>query len=199
MAIFTVGSWLSSAVPIYPIQFKFQSVLRIFCVVPRTKSTDDEVDELAAVLVALLAEDGTEDGNDDVVDPVSGGLNNGVGEQQHDSDILEAVAGEQERNSAGFDDVSEGGLDLVVEAAVIGDGLSLLDQSDELSLGLEVVLVLRGGWVYLLQKLQLLLKLGLDFLHAVDGTLVIADNGSQGSQGISRGRNDGNNEQQGDE
>ena len=91
----------------------------------------------------MLAEDGAEDADDDVVDPVGGGLDDGVEQAEHDSDVLGAVGGKEESNTGGLDDVAESGLNLVVQTTFSGDSLSLLDQSDELRLGSDVVLVLR--------------------------------------------------------
>ena len=58
--------------------------------------SDDEVLELLAVSNHLPAEEEFEDGDHDVVDVVGGVLDDGVSEEEDDSDILEAVGGKEE-------------------------------------------------------------------------------------------------------
>ena len=72
--------------------------------------SDDEVLELGAISDGLSAEDVSEDGNNDVVGVVLGGLDDGVGEEELNSDVLEAVGGQQESNTFPFDNISEYGL-----------------------------------------------------------------------------------------
>lgn len=158
------------------------------------ESTDDEVDELGAVLVALEAEDVREDQDDHVVHPLSWGLpyskrylDDGVGQKQHDSDVLEAVRGQQEADSRSLHHVAEGGLHLVVQVALLRDLLGLVDQSQQLGLGPKVVLVLGEGHQYLLKKVDLLLKLRLEGLHLVERALVLLDDGLDFGEGVHGG------------
>ena len=80
--------------------------------------SDDEVLELFAVSEGLLSEEISENGNNDVVGVVSGVLNDGIGKEEDNSDILEAVGGKQESNSFPFDDVSDLNSRLVLVAFV---------------------------------------------------------------------------------
>lgn len=108
-----------------------------------TKSANYEVDELGAILVTLSAEEGTEDDDNDVIDDVLSILDDGVSQQENDSDVLAAVAEQEEGNAWGFNNVSESWLNLLVETAGISGSLDLLDQVDEFSLGSNVILILR--------------------------------------------------------
>lgn len=110
-------------------------------------SSEDEVDELGAVLVSLVAEDANEDGEDEVVGDRGGVLDDLIGDQEHDADVLEAVGGQQEGDSGGFNGVSQLGLDLVDGSARLELGLQLPDQGDQLGLGSDVFLVLSGAGV----------------------------------------------------
>lgn len=102
--------------------------------------SEDEAFELLAVSNSLPAEDVSEDGNDDIVGVVLGALDDGVSEEELNSDVLEAVAGQEEGNSVPFDDISEdwGGLGGV---ALVEHGLSLLHQSEDFNLELEVTVL----------------------------------------------------------
>ena len=100
----------------------------------------DEVLELSAISVTLSAEEVSEDGNDNVVGVVSGGLNDGVGEEEDNSDILEAVGGQKEGNSVPFNDISEDGLGLL-GVALVKHGLSLLQKSEHFDLEGEVLVL----------------------------------------------------------
>lgn len=99
----------------------------------RLDRSDDEVLELSAVSSTLLTEDVSEDGNDDIVGVVRGVLDDGVSEEEDDSDILEAVGGQKEGNSVELNDISEGGLGLV-GIALVEHGLSLLHKSEDFNL-----------------------------------------------------------------
>ena len=79
--------------------------------------SDDEVDELGTVLVSLISEDTEEDGKDDVVGNVSGILDNLISNQEDNSNILEAVRGQQESDSSSFNGITELRLDLVLRSA----------------------------------------------------------------------------------
>jgi hypothetical protein len=100
----------------------------------------DEVLELRTISVTLSAEEVSEDSDDDIVGPVSGVLDDGVGEEQHNSDILEAVGGQQEGNSVPFDNISENGLGLV-GVADVEHGLALLEESEHFNLEGEVLVL----------------------------------------------------------
>ena len=102
--------------------------------------SDDEVLELGAVSDTLFAEEVSEDGNDDIVGIVSGALDDGVSEEEDDSDVLEAVGGEEEGNSVPFDDISELGLGLL-GIALVEHLLSLFEEGEDFNLEGEVVLL----------------------------------------------------------
>ncbi len=94
--------------------------------------------ELGAVSNSLSAEDVSEDGNDEVVGVVSGVLDDGVGKEELNSDILEAVGGKEEGNTVPLNDVSEDGLGLG-GVALVKHGLSLLEEGEEFNLEGEVL------------------------------------------------------------
>jgi hypothetical protein len=102
--------------------------------------SDDEVLELGAISNTLLAEEVSEDGNDNIVGPVSGALDDSVSEEEDDSDILEAVGGEEEGNSVPFDNISEFGLGLV-GIALVEHLLSFFEEGEEFNFKGEVVLL----------------------------------------------------------
>ncbi len=91
--------------------------------------SDDEVLELGAVCVSLSAQDVCEDGDNNVVGVVSGVLDHGVDQKELNSDVLEAVGGEEEGNSVPLDDVSD--LDSgLVGLAFVEHGLSFLHKGE---------------------------------------------------------------------
>ena len=104
------------------------------------QQSDDEVFELFAVVVGLLAEDGEEDADHDVVDVVGGVLDDGVGQEQLDSDVLEAVGGQHEGVTGPFDGVTNfgGRLDIV---AGLDHLLALGHQGEQVSLEFEIVVL----------------------------------------------------------
>ena len=96
--------------------------------------------ELLAVSNSLPAEEVFEDGDHDVLNVVGWVLDDGVSEEEDDSDILEAVGGEEESGSFPFNNISDldGGFALV---ALVEHFLSLLHQSDDLNLEAHVGLL----------------------------------------------------------
>lgn len=128
--------------------------------------------ELSAISVALSAEDVSEDGNDDIVGVVSGVLDDSVGEEEDDSDILEAVGGEEEGNTVPLNDISEDGLGLV-GVALVQHGLALLEEGEQLDLQGEV-LVLNRSKKYGLELLELGVDLGLDQVEHVGNAVVLS-------------------------
>jgi len=106
--------------------------------------SDNEVLKLGAISDTLFTEEVSEDGDDDIIGPVSGVLDDGVDEEEDDSDILEAVGGEEEGNSVPFNDISEFGLGLV-GIALIEHLLSLFEEGKEFNLEGEVVLL--NEWI----------------------------------------------------
>ena len=105
--------------------------------------SDDEVFELLAVSNSLPSEHVFHDGEDDVLDVVGGVLDDDVSEEEDDSDILEAVGGEEESGSFPFNSISdlEGGLVLV---ALVEHLSSLFHQSEDLNLEVHVGLLNEG-------------------------------------------------------
>ena len=69
----------------------FEKKLKIDVMRLTSNRSDDEVLELGTVLVGLSAEDVSEDSNNEVVGVVLGVLEDGVNEEEFNSDILEAV------------------------------------------------------------------------------------------------------------
>jgi hypothetical protein len=102
--------------------------------------SDDEVLELGAVSNTLSAEDVSEDSDNNIVGPVSGALDDSVSEEEDDSDILEAVGGEEEGNSVPFNNISEFGLGLV-GIALVKHLFSFFEEGEELNLEGEIVLL----------------------------------------------------------
>lgn len=75
------------------------------------------MDEFFAVSVSLSAQNVKEDKDDDVVGNAGWVLNDAISNQEDDSDILEAVAGQKESNTGSFNSISEGWLDFLVNVA----------------------------------------------------------------------------------
>ena len=107
------------------------------------EESDDEVLELFAVSNGLLAHKDEDNADNDVVGDVLGVLDDGVGKEELNSDVLEAVGGKEESNTFPFNGITDldGGLVLV---ALVEHLLALLNQSEEIGLDLEVV-VLNGS------------------------------------------------------
>ena len=102
--------------------------------------SDDEVLELGTISDTLLTAEVSEDGDDDIVGIVSGVLDDGVSEEEDDSDVLEAVGGEESGNSVEFNDISELGLGLLGIASV-EHLASFFDEGEDFNLEGEVVLL----------------------------------------------------------
>lgn len=81
--------------------------------------SDEELNEFLAISVSLSAEDVEEDKDNGVVCPISGILDNGVSEQEDDSDIFEAVTGQQEGDSGSLNNVTQNWLNFVAELALL--------------------------------------------------------------------------------
>ena len=102
--------------------------------------SDDEVLELGAISSGLSAEEVSEDGDDDIIGVVLGALDDSVGKEELNSNILEAVGSEEEGNTVPFNDISEDGLGLV-GVALVKHGLSLLEEGEEFNLEGEVLVL----------------------------------------------------------
>lgn len=148
----------------------------IFLAICRSHS-NDEVDELFAVSNSLSSEDVKEDGDDDVRNNVGGVFDDGVKDEEDDTDVLGAVRGKKEANTGGFNGISEHGLNLVNSSTALIDILGFLDKSHKLSLGKQVVAVL-------LQDLDLLLDFRLDGLKSADGALILIEDGLHVGEGV---------------
>jgi hypothetical protein len=96
--------------------------------------------ELSAIGEHLATQDVSEDGNDNVVGVVLGALDDSVGEEELNSDVLEAVGGEEECNTVPFDDVSDLEFRLVL-IALVEHGLSLFHKSEDFNFKSEVVVL----------------------------------------------------------
>ena len=75
------------------------------------------MNELFTVGITLSSHDVDDDGNNDVVGDVLGVLDDGIDDKEEDSDIFEAVAGKEESNTGGFNNVSEDGFNFVLNSA----------------------------------------------------------------------------------
>lgn len=104
------------------------------------KRSDNEVLELGAVSNCLSSEDVSEDSDNDVVGVVSGVLDDGVGKEELNSDVLEAVGGEEEGDSVPLNDISDLDSGLVL-VALVEHLLSLFHNSEEFNFELEVVVL----------------------------------------------------------
>ena len=100
------------------------------------------MDELSTVSSTLLAHKVSEDGDDDVIGEVAGVLDDGVSDQAENTEVLEAVAGQQEGNSGSLDGITKHGLDFVLNSARVIDGFNVLNEGKEFGFGLGVVGVL---------------------------------------------------------
>ena len=137
--------------------------------------SDDEVLELGAVSNGLSTEDVSEDGNDEVVGVVLGWLDNGVSEEELNSDILEAIAGQKEGNSVPFNDISEDWLRLL-GIALVKHGLSLFHKSEDFNLEGEVFL-LKLSKQYSLKFSKLSIDFRLDKVEDISDTVVLSNEG----------------------
>ena len=102
--------------------------------------SDDEVLELRAVSNSLSTEDVSEDGDNKIIGVVCWALDDSVSKKELNSDILEAVAGQEEGNTVPFDNISENGLRLF-GIALVKHGLSLFHKSKDFNLEGEVFLL----------------------------------------------------------
>lgn len=146
--------------------------------------------ELGAVVSSLSAEDGDEDANHDVIDVISGVLDDGVSEEEDDSDILEAVGGQQEGISGPFNGVTDlDGGDILV--ASFDHLLSLGDQGEEFSLGFEVV-ALGKKITYVLELFEFGVNLGLDTVEDLGNAFVLSGelHGGSGQEADKEGGKD---------
>ena len=96
--------------------------------------------ELLAVSDSLSSEEVFEDSNHNVIDIVRWVLDDGVSEEEDDSDVFEAVGGEEEGDSVPFNNISDldGGLVLV---ALVEHLLAFLHKSKDFNLEVEVFLL----------------------------------------------------------
>lgn len=136
--------------------------------------SDDEVLELFAVSEGLLSEEVSENGDNDVVGVVRGVLNDGIGKEEDNSDILEAVGGKQESNSFPFDDVSDFDSRLVL-VAFVQHLLSLLQKREDFNLELKIV-VLDYLMFYVLELFKLGINFGLNEVESFSDALVLSGN-----------------------
>ena len=139
-----------------------------------TNKSDDEVLELFAVSNSLSAEDVSEDADHNVVDVIGGVLDDGVSEEEFNSDILEAVGGEEECISVPFDDVSDldGGL---VFVALVKHFLSFFEEGKEFDFEADVFL-LNKKITYVLELFESGINLGLDGVEDTGGAFVLLGN-----------------------
>ena len=102
--------------------------------------SDDEVFKLLAVSKSLSSEEEFEDANHNVINVVRWVLDDGVSEKEDNSDILEAVWGEEEGNSVPFNNISNLDCGFVL-VAFVEHFLSFFHKSDNFNLEVEVVLL----------------------------------------------------------
>lgn len=79
--------------------------------------SNNEVDKLGTVLVSLVSEDAEEDGEDDIVGDIRWVLDDLISDQEDNSNILEAVGGQEEGDSGSLDSIAQLGLDFVSRVA----------------------------------------------------------------------------------
>ena len=146
-----------------------------------TNKSDDELLEHLAVFETLSAEDENEDGDHEIVDLVSRSNDDGVGEEENDSDVFEAVGGEEEGISVPFNNVTDldGGLVLI---ALVKHHFSLLDESEDFNFEGDV-LVLSRMISYVLVLFDFGVNLGLEESENVAGALVLHVNDFLSVQG----------------
>ena len=97
--------------------------------------------ELGAISYSLSTEDISEDGNNDVIGVVLGVLDDCISKDKFNSDILEAVGGQQESNSLPFNHISEFGLRFS-GIALVEHGFSLLHKSKDFNLEFKVFVLI---------------------------------------------------------
>lgn len=100
------------------------------------------MDELSTVSNALSSQNVAEDGDDDVVGDVAGVFNDAVKDQEHNTDILEAVAGKKESNTGTLDGITEDGLNFGLDSAGVIDELDILDEGEKFGFSFSIVGVL---------------------------------------------------------
>lgn len=93
--------------------------------------------ELGAISYSLSTEDISEDGNNDVIGVVLGVLDDCISKDKFNSDILEAVGGQQESNSLPFNHISEFGLRFS-GIAFVKHGFSFLHKGKDFNLEFKV-------------------------------------------------------------
>ena len=71
------------------------------------------MNELFTISISLFAHDVSKDGDNDIISNIGWVLNDGIGEEEKDSDILEAVAGEEETDSGILDGITKDGLNFL--------------------------------------------------------------------------------------
>ena len=108
------------------------------------------MEELFAISISLFAHDVSEDSDDDIIGDVGGVLDDGVSDEEENSDILEAVAGEEESNTGILDGITEDGLNFFFNSTWVIDGFNVFNQSEEFSFGFSVF-----GVLGLLKKVRL--------------------------------------------
>lgn len=134
--------------------------------------SDDEVLELRAISNSLSTEDVSEDGDNKVIGVVFWALDDSVSKKELNSDILEAVAGQEEGNTVPFDNISKNGLRLF-GIAFVKHGLSLFHKSEDFNLEWKVFL-LRLCKNYSLKVSELGIDFGLDKIENVSDTVVLS-------------------------
>ena len=126
--------------------------------------------KLGTVSVSLSSEEVSEDSDHDVVDVVGGVLDDGVDEEEDNSDILEAVGGEEGCHSVEFNNISnlDGGS---VGFTLVEHLLSLFKEGKDFSEVIEVVVLNKKGW-YVLELFKFGIDLWLDEVEGLGSALV---------------------------
>lgn len=129
--------------------------------------------ELGAIFSGLSSEDVSEDGNNDVVGVVLGVLDDGVSEEEFNSDILEAVGGQQESNTFPFNGISDLGGSLGA-LALVQHLLSFFHKGQNFNLEFKVS-VLRLRKIYILELFELGINFGLDEVKSLGSAVILSD------------------------
>ena len=128
--------------------------------------------ELGAISYSLSTEDISEDGNDDIVGVVLGALDDCISKDKFNSDILEAVGGQQESNSLPFNHISEFGLRFS-GIAFVKHGFCFLHKGKDFNLEFKVfVLILNDSYGF--ELFELGINGGFKLVKDVGNTIVLS-------------------------
>ena len=88
----------------------YSSLIPTLFAIDEAVVSDDEMDELSTIGSGLFAHKVSEDSDNNIIGDIVGVLDDGISDEEENSDILEAVAGEEESNTGILDGITEDGL-----------------------------------------------------------------------------------------